>query len=109
MVLLQHYVFPRLYNYIRVEDLMRQRNGVWFFRDRKLTQKQIHAIKEAATSLDKSDVLKMLFQEMEYKAHQKMFHESTNGIDLLFSRAMLYNIDIMKQKIKNLSEIDLRK
>lgn len=69
---------------------------VWEKRDNEFAEDWILL----ATDLKDNKLLNKLLDELDYLACIKMFHKSQTPDDLMFGKALLYNNDLLRKKIK---------
>lgn len=72
---------------------------------RELSYEEVQALAMEANALSQSRALKLILADLEYLANQTMFEKSKTFDDMLFGKAMLYNIDILRKKITNLESM----
>lgn len=102
---LVHYITKHLLRAITEEDVLRRdNNGIMRARGRKLSNEMVSQLQVEAEYIQNSITFKLLMDDMEYLANQTMFAKSQTFDDMLFGKAMLYNIDILKKKIKTLAK-----
>jgi len=100
-----HYATKHLLRFIAEEDLLRpDGKGGIICKGKKVSREMQDQIAVEAEYIQNSVTFKLLTQDMEYLAHQTMFHKSSKFDDMLFGKVMLYVIDILKKKIANLSK-----
>lgn len=101
-----HKLTEHLLRPISPEDVLKpNKKGDIMYRGRVLTGEEEHAIANEAHALSHSRALKLILTDMEYLAQQTMFEKSKNYDEMLFGKAMLYNVDLIRKKIANLETI----
>jgi len=99
------YLTKHLLRSITTDDILRRgEDGTIRARGRKLSKEMVDQLQNEAEYINNSITFTLLMDDMEYLAHQTMFQKSSSFDDMLFGKAMLYNIDILKKKIKNLAK-----
>jgi len=99
------FITRRLLRSIRAEDVLRRgKDGIIRARGKKLSNEMVDQLQNEAEYIKNSITFQLLMDDMEYLAHQTMFEKSTSFDDMLFGKAMLYNIDVLKKKIDNLAK-----
>lgn len=100
-----HFVVKHLLKTITEEDVLRPAaNGGIMVRGKVISREQQEQLEAEAEYIKNSVTMKLLLKDMEYLAHQTMFEKSSSFDDMLFGKAMLYVIDILKKKIHNLAK-----
>lgn len=79
--------------------------GKLAYNGRVLDVKQRETIVGQAKELKNMDVYILLMNEMEYLANKKMYYESDDENGILFGKAMLWVVDVLKKKVDNLSKM----
>ena len=98
-------VVKQLLNGIREEDVLRTNGyGKIVHRGKVLPDETVQALQADAEKLKTSVALKLILDDMQYLAQQTMFDKSETFDDMLFGKAQLYVIDILKKKIQNLAD-----
>ena len=98
-----------IFHPITAEDILGiEFNGmkpVVMFRGKEMDKEQISLIKENAENFEKSILWKFIENRIKYTAQEKMFPLSSVDNDLLFGKAMLFELDVMKQVLKEIKNI----
>lgn len=71
--------------------------------DLKLTQEEIQSLKEDAKLFYKSNLWYVLRKHLGYRASRQMIEEATKPDDIVFGKAMTWNLHLIDQFIKNLT------
>jgi len=99
------YLTKKLLRSITAEDVLRRgKDGIMRARGRKLSKEMVDQLQNEAEYINNSITFQLIMDDMEHLAHQTMFERSTGFEDMLFGKAMLYNIDVLKKKIQNLAK-----
>ena len=101
-IFLLNLVIKRLFNGITEEDILVQRNGRFFIGRHRLTEQEVYTLKTDATFILDSEMWKTLVKCMKYEANRQMYEKSKNVEDMIFGKAVLWTIDIMEKKLKNI-------
>ena len=102
---LVHLLVRKLLRSITEDDVLRRgKDGIMRARGRKLSNKMVDQLQNEAEYIHNSVTFKLLLDDMEYLAHQTMFAKSSSFDDMLFGKAQLYVIDVLKKKIQNLAK-----
>ena len=62
-------------------------------------------LKEEAKYLREMQLWQQLSKEMKLAANERMFTKSNTTDDMIFGKAMLYTLEVMRVKINNLTKI----
>lgn len=99
------YLVKNLLVAVSEDDVLVISSKDWLLQKRKLSTEEIIALKEEATSFSNSLLWKVMRNELRWKANQQMFDFQRKDEDMVFGKAMLYNLDqerIFINKIKSL-------
>jgi len=100
-----NWVVRNLLKSITEEEVLRpDKKGGIIYRGRTLSKEMRDRLQDEAEMLENSYTLKFILEDMEYLANKTMFEKSSKFDDLLFGKAMLYTIDVLKKKIHNLAK-----
>lgn len=88
---------------ISTDELLTYDNGLWYIEGRPLTENEVRMIKSEAQVIQKMFIWDCLLKEVKYQAYKKGYLEAKNEMDLIGGKMMIYNLDIIKTKLKNLS------
>lgn len=89
----------------REKDVLQQKNGQLYLRGKVLTPAQRIDLAKQATDLLEMPLVRILLDEMYYLGSKKIFYDSTSTEDLQFGKAVLWVVDILEQKINNLTKL----
>lgn len=100
-----HLLVRKLLRSITEDDVLRRgKDGIIRARGKKLSNEMISQLQNEAEYIQNSITFKLLMDDMEYLAQQTMFARSSSFDDMLFGKAQLYVIDVLKKKIQNLAK-----
>ena len=86
------------------EDVLRMSSrGRIIYRGKELSQEDTLIIKAQAEVLSESRVLKLILKDIEFLAQKMMFEKSQSYKDMEFGKAILYTVDMIEKKIRNLA------
>lgn len=95
-----------LFNALDVHDILDIRGkGIVIYRGKRLTEEAIQLIKDGSTYILESVAWKMLTNEAKLAANQRMFEKSKVIDDIMFGKAMLYDLELLDQKLKQFSQL----
>lgn len=103
----KNFIFSHLYNGVTEDEFLTFKGGTYYFYGKKMDKNKMLIIKEQADILKKSELLGMIFKEMNFLSNKKMFDESKTPEDLLAGKMLLYNIEVLSKKILKLSELNI--
>ena len=66
----------------------------------------VNEYKSQAKAILQMPIWNVLTKSAQWTAHEKIFKKCENGEDLLYPRAMLYELDIINKKLKNIANIE---
>lgn len=108
---LRKFTFSNLFNGVNEDDFLVFNKSTKSFKINSKTVglSELKKIKEHTKFINSSSVFKLILNEMKSIAYLKMFENSQTEKDLLAGKMMLYNIEVLRKKIFNLSEIEIPK
>jgi hypothetical protein len=94
-----------LLNTITEDDVLRSdgKRGI-ICKDQVISREMQDQIQVEAEYIKQSIVFKLVLDDMRFLANQTMFEKSTKFDDVMFGKAQLYVIDILKKKVENLAK-----
>ena len=102
---LQNYLLKNLFNAIGEDEVLKYQKGKFILRGTPLDDRATGNFVSQANSILNSQLWKHLTDDLKYIANQRMYEKSTTIDDLIFGKAMLYNLDILENKLKRLSTL----
>lgn len=94
-----------LFNTKKEKDCLRMVGNKLSLNGKILDVKQKDTIIGQAKEIRNMDLYILLCNEMEFLGNKKIYFDSGNEIDLLFGKAVLWTIDVLKQKVDNLASL----
>jgi len=94
-----------LFNNKKEKDCLRTIGGKLSYNGKILDNKQRDTIISQAKEIRNMDLYVLLMGEMEFLANKKLYYESETEIDILFGKAALWVVDILKRKVDNLASM----
>lgn len=91
-----------LFNGITEDDVMRLKNNKLVMRGKEITKEEIAIIRQDAEIFKDSVIWNILKRELQLAANERMFDKSETIDDMIFGKAMLYNLNLIDLKLKNL-------
>ena len=103
-----NYVVRHLFNGITDDDVLAlNKKGEVYVNNLLLPKENVKGMASGARSLAKMEIWKILNKEMKNIANQKIYITSSSIDDIIFGKAMLYNLEVLNKKIENLSRLDV--
>lgn len=68
-------------------------------------EKFVNELASEARSIKEMQIWKLLIEHSQAAANMRMFRDCKNYDDIYFAKALLYNTDVIKQKLENISRI----
>lgn len=100
----------KLFKAITAEDVLRMQyvpktmKPKITFQDKTIEPERMIKLIEDAEAFESSFLWKLLENNIRYSAQEKMFPQSNVDNDLLFGKAMLYNLQVIKNTIEKIKE-----
>jgi hypothetical protein len=98
-------VIKHLFNGVTEQDVLKVVNGKMYHRGTALPAKYVESITSSARLIRELDVYKHVMTDTQYAANKRMYIDGTNADDILFGKAMLYCLEVIDLKFKNLSNM----
>jgi len=92
-----------LFNAVTEEDIFRKDRTTYTYKGKPLMASQLSVLENQAKDFTESELFKMLDLELQYQANRKMYFDSRGNDDLIAGKLILWNWDVVKTKLKNLS------
>jgi len=104
-VKIQNWLLKNLFNAISEDDILKYEKGKFLLRGIPLDTRVTGNFVSQANSILKSQLWKHLTDDIKYISNQRMYEKSTTIDDVIFGKAMLYNLDILERKLERLSKL----
>lgn len=100
------WVVRDLFNGVTEEDILnvKSKNQITF-KGKPLSKEQVEQLKNDAIAIQGSALWKLMSNDMKYLANKRMFETGETETDLIFGRVMLYWVDVVDTKLKNLKNL----
>lgn len=105
---LLNYLLKHLFKAITEDDVLHYKNKTLYTGSIELSTKQAQDLIQQAKKLQKMEIWLELRRNMEFAANQRMFEKSANSEDLFFGKAMLYSIELLYNKVYNISRLKIK-
>ena len=92
-----------LFSTVSEKDFFSFKNGVWYIKGRALTEAEVGQLQNEARLIENMFLWKSILKEVEYHSYRNGFLKAKDETDLIGGKMMLYCMDIIKTKLKNLS------
>lgn len=99
------FLCKNLFNAVSDADFLRTHGKNIYIGNKKLSDQQAQELTNGARTLMKMNIWNVMLNQLKIAARRKMYEKSTSYNDMYFGKAMLYNIDVMEEKIKKLSQM----
>ena len=93
-----------LFNMISEEDVLRFRDGDWYFEGKPMVEAEYMQLKEDALLLLKMKLWKIIKKDIAYALNRKMFLESRVEQDLISGKLIYVLDDIIQKRLKRLAK-----
>jgi hypothetical protein len=97
---LARFLVDEIFNTITEEDILRVEGGVWYYKNKPLTPGQVEALRNQATVFYKSDLWKILKDELQWRAQSKGMEKATSVEDIIGSKMLQYLVDVIDTRLK---------
>lgn len=106
-IIILNYILRNLFNTVTVDDILVYNPNTKEMRvgDKTLPAKDKQDIISGAESIRRMYVWEMLVKDIKYQSNKMIFENSSTIDDTLFGKAVLYTLDVIEKKLKNLSEL----
>ena len=84
-------------------------NGKIMMRSREITDEEIEILRRDAEVFKDSVIWNILKRELQLAANERMFDNAKEIDDMIFGKAMLYNLDLIDKKLKNLVTLGINR
>jgi hypothetical protein len=97
------FIAKHLFVTIVEEDLLRKKGGTYCVRGIQLTKEQHDLLVEQAGALKESALWSYLKKDLKHHAIQKALNDSQTMNDVVSAKLLLYLIDVVEERLYNLS------
>jgi len=98
-----NYLTKNLLVALSEEDILQITSEGYLLGKRKLSPEELEQLRAEANEIKDSYLWKLMKKEIEYHSFLRMAHKAQTEKDLIFGKAMFYNIDILQKFLNNLS------
>jgi hypothetical protein len=100
-----NYLLKNLFNTVTEDDILRLRNGKLYRGNIIVSEAFKNDLINSAILIRDLDAWKEVLKDLKFLANERMYNKSVSVDDMIFGKAMLYSIDLIERKIKNLSQL----
>jgi len=107
-----NYLLKHLYCAIISEDFLQikfldkqKKTGVLIEGGEELTRAHTVNLASEARTIRQLEIYRKVMQSMKYCATEALFLRSKTTDDMIFGKAMLYTLDVLDTKLKNIGEL----
>ena len=100
-----NYILKHLFNTITANDILvyNPNDKTFQVADKVLPAGDSQDIVSGARSIRNMYVWEMINKDMKYQSNKIIYEKSENEDDMIFGKAVLYSLDVIDKKLKNLS------
>jgi len=91
-----------LYNTIGVEDILKEKEGSWYFQGRQLNDAEKKLLIAEASQLLSTRLWKVIQTDVKYQINKLMYEKAENGNDLAIGRLWAYTFDTFKTRLNSM-------
>ena len=103
---LKRWVLKDLFNATTSTDFITPIKGRLFINGKALTQGQVQMVaRQAKEVMSKDHIVSLVLNELSHIAHEKIYYKD----DREFGKAMLYNVNLIRNKLQSLSSLHEKK
>lgn len=92
----------RLYNTINADDILQEKEGVWFVKGKAITDGEKKQLIDEARMLQNMRLWSVLCDDVKYQANRRMFLEAENDLQLTAGKLWTFTLDAFETRIRSL-------
>lgn len=96
----------QMYSTISKDDILQKTADGWMFEGKLMSNARIGDLQSHVQHLEESNLWKVLKADIKYHANKAMFLKSKNIEDLVAGKALLYCLDIIDTRLKEIIKIN---
>lgn len=101
-----NFLVKRLFGFLDQREILREEKGQIFLGYKPLTVEQTTALREDAQKfLEESSLYAILWNAVRHAAYALMFERSARKDDILAGKMMLYNLEIIDKKLREIARL----
>lgn len=94
----------KLLKAITIEEVLILSGKEWLIGRHKLSAEELISLREEAMSFERSLLWKLIVRELKYQATLERYDHAKTPDDMVFGKAMAYNISLIEKYVKNLKK-----
>lgn len=100
-------LLSKLFNAVNESDVLdyNHKKKTMVIGGRPVTVKHLEGLKSDARTILELELWKQLTKDMKYIANKKMYISSTSANDMIFGKAVLYTLEVMDKKMRNILKL----
>lgn len=99
-------IMRHLYNAVTEDDVLVFKNRKFFVGGNELPQADTQDIVSGARGLESMLVWQLLLKDLKDASNRIQYRTGGTVEEIRFARAMLWCIDVLEQKVKNIAKLD---
>lgn len=103
--LIAEYLTKRLVKAVTDDQIITISGREWLHNRRRLSQEEILGLKEDASRFLDSPLWEYMKKDIEWQAWQRMGPKATVPEDLIFGKAMFYDLDLIRKYCERLKSL----
>jgi hypothetical protein len=93
----------KFFNTISAEDVLKERDGQWFYEGKAMTEATKKLLISQAEVLREWPLWKILQDDIRYQANKRMFLDSKTESDLIAGKITLWTLDVINSRLKKMT------
>ena len=94
----------RLFNTISEDDILKEKDGQWFFMGRAISEGEKKLLISEAKTFLSMKLWDIIQKDISYQANRKMFLLAENELDIISGKLWTYTLDCIRTRLKSMSE-----
>jgi hypothetical protein len=94
----------KLYNTISKDDILTDKNGVWYFKDKAIDGSIKNLLIAEADAFRNSKLWSILQNDIKYQSNKRMYTDSLSVDDLIAGKLWLLTLDTFKTRLNSLQK-----
>jgi hypothetical protein len=101
---IRNFLLKNLFNSISEYDIICKKGKYFFIGDDRLPDHYLNQLEEEAKAIQVTDLWKYLLKDAKYQANKQIYVKSRTEEDIYWGKALLWAIDILETKVKELAK-----
>lgn len=102
-----NYLLRKLFNTVTENEVLGYHKGKLYFNGKMLVESDAKQLIVEAKAIQEMLLWEYLTKNMKWLSNKKMYYDSSCDNDMLAGKMMLYAIDLIEKKVKNLPKTKL--